>query len=217
MYPENMKEIAILEQHFVLHPYGTAYWKERAMLLIADVHLGKTMHFRKNGMAVPLRSLHKAFEKMEVLLEQFQPKTLCFLGDLFHSHKNTEYDLFREWIEELRPASMILVTGNHDIIPETLLKDLGLELCNHLTLDNILLTHEPEETPGRFNICGHLHPGIRLKGPGKQSLKLPCFYQKPQQLILPAFGEFTGNYLLRPRKKDRVFAVTPEEVILLEN
>lgn len=208
-----MKTITLRDREFVLHPYGAAYWRDRDWLLIADVHLGKTLHFRKNGMAVPLRSLHTAFEKLEALFDSFLPKKVLFLGDLFHSHLNAEYDLFKEWLIDNDPTSMMLITGNHDILSPHLWEAVGMEVTESWEGDGFRLTHEPEETNGLFNICGHVHPGIQLRGPGKQSLKLPCFYQRKNQLILPAFGEFTGNYILRPTKEDRVFAVTPEEVI----
>ena len=70
--------------------------------------------------------------------------------------------------------------------------------------------------PGDYNFSGHIHPGIKLKGIGKQFLKLPAFFQKKNQLILPAFGEFTGNYIMNPEDDDVVFAVTPDEVILVK-
>jgi len=32
-------------------------------------------------------------------------------------------------------------------------------------------------------------------------------------MIFPAFGEFTGNYYLVPTEKDKVYAITKNEVI----
>lgn len=208
------KSIEICKQEFILHPYGAAYWTEHSMLLVADVHLGKATHFRKNGMAVPEQAMYKPYEKLDAVCEAFQPKTLCFLGDLFHSYINREWDLFQEWVSKTSTA-LVLVSGNHDIIPEHRLEKLNITIKDDWEIDDFLLTHEPIDHPELFNLCGHIHPGIRLKGPGRQTLKLPCFFQKQQQLILPAFGEFTGNYVLTPGKTDKVFAVTPEEVLLV--
>jgi metallophosphoesterase superfamily enzyme len=44
-------------------------------------------------------------------------------------------------------------------------------------------------------------------------MKVPCFYQSPQQLILPAFGAFTGLHILSPKKGDQVFVTTGKEVV----
>ncbi|WP_224487742.1 ligase-associated DNA damage response endonuclease PdeM [Robertkochia flava] len=210
----HIREINIHGQEFQLHPYGAAYWKERSTLLIADVHLGKATHFRKNGMAVPEETMFEPYKKLEAVCERFKPETLCFLGDLFHSYINNEWLLFETWVRNATPE-LILVTGNHDIIPEHKLEAVGVSIKDEWCIGSFLLTHEPCEKTAYFNICGHIHPGIRLKGPGRQTLKLPCFFQKEKQLILPAFGEFTGKYIMSPDKTDRVFAVTPEEVVLV--
>ncbi|THD69061.1 ligase-associated DNA damage response endonuclease PdeM [Robertkochia marina] len=206
---------AVFREHtFELHPYGAAFWKDRSMLLVADVHLGKTAHFRKNGMAVPEQAMYKAYEKLDELCAHYEPETLCFLGDLFHSYINNEWKLFQSWVRTAK-TNLVLITGNHDIIPEHKLEKLNIEIKDEWELEEFLLTHEPTDHPELFNLCGHIHPGIRLKGPAKQTLKLPCFFQKEHQLILPAFGEFTGKYVMTPTKEDKVFAVTPEEVLLV--
>lgn len=184
------------------------------MLLIADVHLGKAAHFRKHGMAVPEGAMYRAYAKLDLLLKHFEPKTLCFLGDLFHSAPNSEWELFADWVSNIQ-VEIVLVKGNHDLIPEHRLDRLGIRIRDTWELETFYLTHEPEKKEGLFNICGHIHPGVKLRGPGRQTLRLPCFFKKEQQLILPAFGEFTGKYVLTPGATDEVFAVTPEEVILV--
>ncbi|QLE01026.1 ligase-associated DNA damage response endonuclease PdeM [Galbibacter sp. BG1] len=206
--------IEIRNNHFVLHPLGGAYWQEKEMLLIADVHLGKATHFRKEGIAIPLKTMHKNYFNLDKLIEYFKPKTISFLGDLFHSKINKEWLYFEDWCSEVS-AKLILIKGNHDIIAEEKFKNLDILLMEDWQSNSFFLTHHPEEAEGVFNICGHVHPGIHLKGPGRQKLKLPCFYQTENQLILPAFGDFTGNFSLKPTKKDKVFAVTPDEVILV--
>jgi metallophosphoesterase superfamily enzyme len=41
-------------QHLVLHASGAAYWKEAQTLFLADLHLGKAIHFRKKGIPTPM-------------------------------------------------------------------------------------------------------------------------------------------------------------------
>ncbi|MNR69470.1 hypothetical protein D3C85_1947460 [compost metagenome] len=48
-----------------------------------------------------------------------------------------------------------------------------------------------------------------------QSLKLRCFFQKSNQMILPAFGEFTGKFILKPEEDHLVYAIAGNEVILI--
>ena len=45
-------ELQIKQQRIQLLPEGAAYWVNTKSLLIADAHLGKIAHFRKNGFAV---------------------------------------------------------------------------------------------------------------------------------------------------------------------
>ena len=44
-----------------------------------------------------------------------------------------------------------------------------------------------------YVLAGHLHPGVRLHGPGRQSVRLPCFAFGRNAALLPAFSEFTGT------------------------
>lgn len=210
-----MTQTSIRNNTFQLHPTGTMYWVEQDMVLIADVHLGKVAHFRKHGSAVPQEAIAKNFKQLDDAISCCNPKEVCFLGDLFHSSLNIEWLHFENWVMR-QSANITLVSGNHDIISPLKFEKLGIKIFEECIIDSFLLTHHPEKREGLFNFCGHIHPGVRLKGMGRQVLKMPCFFKKPNQLILPAFGEFTGNYILEPEDGDEVFVVTPEEVILVE-
>lgn len=149
---------------------------------------------------------------MDEALEYFNPKTICFLGDLFHSALNKEWHLFENWVAK-KPIEIILVVGNHDIISPLKYEDLGIEVVPEVKWGDFLLTHHPEERIGCFNFSGHIHPAIRLRGKGRQSLRLPCFFKSERQLILPAFGKFTGTFVLEPKKNDEVFAIVEDEIM----
>ncbi|WP_264536332.1 ligase-associated DNA damage response endonuclease PdeM [Flavobacterium sp. N1736] len=205
-------KIIINNQDFILHKSGAVFWEKEKMLLISDVHLGKVAHFRKHGMAIPNDAIFENFTRLKAVLDLFNPKTIVFLGDLFHSKINNEWDLFVEWTKQYS-QKIILVEGNHDIISKEYYADLNIEIYTELEIDSFLLTHHPTEKEGFFNFCGHIHPAIKLKGLGRQFLSLPCFFLKPNQLIFPAFGEFTGNSYLIPSENDKVYAITKEGII----
>lgn len=205
-------ETQIQNHTFSFHPLGGIFWQEKSMLLISDVHLGKVAHFRKFGAAVPRKAVHKNYMLLDEIVKYFNPFQICFLGDLFHSSLNKEWDFFENWIAKT-PAEVILVSGNHDIISPHKFEALGIPIFPELTLENFLLTHHPEEREGFFNFCGHIHPAIRLQGFGRQKLKLPCFFKTDSQLILPAFGEFTGTHVLQPKEEDEVYAIVEDEVV----
>lgn len=209
------KTVRILDQTFILHPSGALFWEEKDILIISDVHLGKISHFRKFGSAIPQQAIRGNFKKLDEVFAFFAPEKIVFLGDLFHSSLNQEWLLFESWVEKIS-ADLILVEGNHDIISPLKYEDLGVQIAPELTLDSFLLTHHPEKRSGFFNFSGHIHPGVKIMGLGRQELKLACFFKCANQMILPAFGEFTGKHILSPGEKDEVYVVTKEEVIQLE-
>lgn len=205
-------KIEIRNNTFVLHASGAIFWEDQKILLISDVHLGKISHFRKHGLAIPENAIPENFKRMTNMVELFHPEKIIFLGDLFHSKMNDEWKLFADWVASMH-LGIILVEGNHDIIGRQNYIDLNVDVCQKLGFGDFLFTHHPMETEGFYNFCGHVHPGIKLKGMGKQSLKLACFFRRENQLILPAFGEFTGNYLIEPEENELVYAIAHNEVI----
>ena len=207
-------QIQIDGQEFILHPLGGVFWVDRSILLISDVHLGKVGHFRKFGAAVPRKAVHRNFMDLDTIAGHFNPFHICFLGDLFHSSMNKEWGLFENWVAKT-PAKLSLVIGNHDIIAREKFESLQIELFESLELDGFLFTHHPEIRDGFFNFCRHIHPAIRLQGHGRQRLKLSCFFKTKGQMILPAFGEFTGNHTLTPKASDDIFVIAEGEVVAI--
>jgi uncharacterized protein len=181
------------------------FFPDRQILALADVHLGKLEHFRKNGMAVPTPQTD--FSNLSQLIDKYRPSQLIFLGDLFHSEENTSILRFKAWRQQFSTTDILLISGNHDVL--TNFAGLGLEVTEHLDIGNIRLKHAPDDTSDQPTIAGHIHPGIRLKGMGRQSLKLPCFYMHRHQMIIPAFGISTGLHLIQPERGSQLYAVTP--------
>ena len=210
-----MKRIQINENHFDLHPTGALYWEEKKTLMLADVHLGKVAHFRKNGIAVPRKAEGAFYEKITLLLNEFEVERLLFLGDLFHSFQNNEWHLFSAWVKQ-QLSELILIEGNHDVIPTWKFKQLGITVRPDFKEDTFYFSHFPTEKEENFVFCGHVHPGVKLKGAGLQQLKMPCFYQSQNQLILPAFGAFTGLHILTPKEGDCVYITSGKEVIEID-
>ncbi|WP_119791145.1 ligase-associated DNA damage response endonuclease PdeM [Flavobacterium anhuiense] len=207
-------KIQIKNENFILHPSGAIYWESKKMIIISDVHLGKVTHFRKHGIAIPQSAVSENFRKITEVLDYFEPEKVIFLGDLFHSSKNAEWDLFEEWISKHNQEAY-LIAGNHDIIDQKHYYEIGILVVDSLEMDHFLLTHHPTEKEDFFNFSGHIHPGIILRGLGLQSLKLRCFFQKSNQMILPAFGEFTGKFIMKPEEDHNVYAIAGNEVILI--
>lgn len=202
----------IQDQCFHMHPTGALFWEDRSLLMLSDVHLGKISHFRKFGAAVPQQAILKNFETMDQAIAHFKPAHLVFMGDLFHSSVNREWDLFEAWVAQ-KTLKITLVVGNHDIISPLKYEALGIAVTPELSYKGFFMTHHPEERAGWFNFSGHIHPAIRLTGLGRQSVRLRCFYKSSVQLILPAMGEFTGSHTVAVTKECEVFAILGDTVL----
>lgn len=185
------------------------------MVIVSDVHLGKAGHFRKNGIPISSAIHVDDISRLQTLIDESQPETMLFLGDLFHSDSNNEWHQFTRFLSQNPTVNFILVKGNHDILPAYAYDHANLVVTPRHDADSLSFTHE-KIADSSFNISGHTHPGVRMRGFAKQQLSLPCFYIGDDFMIMPAFGLFTGSKSVKVKRGDRVFAVTNTEVIELK-
>jgi DNA ligase-associated metallophosphoesterase len=206
--------VEIRNEKLLLLPEKAIYWTSKKLLLIADLHLGKSAHFRKNGIAVPKTAVDNNWLILHRLFKKYEPQRVCFLGDLFHSTHNKSWEVFKELIESYSQIRFELVLGNHDILPTESYEKIGFKVVETLLEEPFLLSHEPlKQASPYYNLAGHIHPGIKLRGKGKQTHRLACFYFGENGGLLPAFGVFTGLANVSAKKSDAVFAIAGEQVI----
>ncbi|MGQ3014298.1 MAG: ligase-associated DNA damage response endonuclease PdeM [Flavobacteriales bacterium] len=185
-------------------------------LVLADVHLGKAAHFRKEGIPVPQNLLFENLGRIETALSLSGAKTLLFVGDLFHSDLNYEWTYFEKFRAHFAGVDFVLTRGNHDILDEEHYVRAGVELTESCALGtDIEVLHDMpgEGDPEVLYICGHMHPSVRLRGRGRQSLALPCFRWRENKLLMPAFGAFTGRYSEKPQAGDRYFVPVADKIV----
>jgi DNA ligase-associated metallophosphoesterase len=210
-----------LGQDLLLLPQKAIYWQQEKALIVADVHLGKVGHFRKAGIAVPRDMEQNDLSVLSDLIDEYKPKKIFFLGDLFHSDLNADWDWFVLWRKQFPKLELILIRGNHDIIHDKHYLELGVILYDELAIGPFLMRHHPlsetvlEKAEG-YVFCGHIHPGISLSGRARQHVTLPCFSFGDKQCILPSFGKFTGRVAIRSQQTDRIFAVLQNKVLAID-
>ncbi|MFK7922771.1 MAG: ligase-associated DNA damage response endonuclease PdeM [Bacteroidia bacterium] len=214
------QRITIADTELILLPERAIYWPDQKALLVADLHLGKSGHFQKHGIPISGEVHFRDLDILGTLLQRHLVERLVFLGDLFHSSYNREWEIFSDFMAEFE-CHKDLVIGNHDRLDAERYAEAGLQVHReNLRLGNFELRHEPladdEPDLGAYVLCGHIHPGVRLRGAGKQSLRLPCFYFAERQAILPAFGQFTGLAICYPKKNDQVFVIAEGEVVKID-
>jgi uncharacterized protein len=232
---KGMTRFRILDETLWLTPQRAIFWEKEKALLVSDCHLGKTGHFRKEGIAVPAHVYKEDLERLVHLLQFFKADQLIVVGDLFHSKDNKELDLFRKWRNDLAGLSIHLVRGNHDILDDQWYGQTAITVHEGTwRVKSLAFTHHPPgsepgyvapepgttvESPDHdsYLFTGHLHPSVTMVGVGKQSLRFPCFYFGKHHAILPAFGRFTGTARVDPQPGDQLFAIVNEEIILIKN
>lgn len=180
-----------------LLPERAAYLPDWKALLVSDVHLGKSETFQHYGIPIPGQVNEGTLARLRQARDRTGATQLFVLGDLFHSRWSLVDAVIETWLRflETTQLSVTLVLGNHDQGLAAALEPLSIRCCPAaLPLASLLLSHGPQSSPDRLNICGHVHPCVRLGGP-QDRLRLPCFYWEaaPARLTLPAFGDFTGG------------------------
>ncbi|WP_245917274.1 ligase-associated DNA damage response endonuclease PdeM [Mongoliibacter ruber] len=206
-------------EEMYLLPDKCIYLPSHQALLIADPHFGKAAHFRKAGIPVPENVHTNDFLKIQRLLGEFPSKAVYFLGDLFHSDWNTSWDDLESFLDFFPETIFHLIKGNHDILPAAIYRS-GLWQVHESTLilGELYLSHEPlDQIPdGLLNVCGHIHPGVHLRGKGRQNLTAACFFLRRNQLVMPAFGRFTGLAKMKVQAGDVAYMVAEKKVIAID-
>ncbi len=202
-------------ENLTLDQERALYWSKKKTLVLSDIHIGKSAHFRRSGIPVPNSVSFTDLHRLSTLIRKYRPENLWITGDMFHNKLNSDVSAFLQWKKDFRSLNFRLIKGNHDALKNEELQALDLEINNkeHLVFPFRFTHDQPVVKDEYYNICGHLHPGIVLYGKAKQQLKFPCFYFGQHHAILPAFSIFTGLKTLKPEKGDFFYAITPSGVI----
>jgi uncharacterized protein len=201
------------DEHLIMSAERSLFWENESTLIVADVHVGKTGHFRKEGIGVPQQVYKDDLHRLLSQILFFKAERLIIVGDLTHSTANKETDLFTKWRRDFSSLDVHLIKGNHDILEEKWYTEAGISVTiAHRQIKNFLFVHDiltPDinATSNQYIFSGHLHPGVSIKGRGRQALHFPCFYFTKEYCVLPAFSRFTGTYKVEPQKGEKAFAI----------
>lgn len=198
----------------LLLPHKAIYFVKEKILLASDLHIGKAGHFRDAGIPVPSELAFTDLETLDKILSELDVEKLIILGDLFHAKLNFDWRILSEWRSNYTSLHIDLIKGNHDILKKSIYEELCIETYDAVVFNQFLLVHNfnhAAETNELYKICGHIHPAVRLRGRARQGATLPCFYFGASFAVLPAFGRFTGKYIISPKENDKVFVIMGRE------
>ena len=181
-------------------------WPQEKLLVVADLHLGKSETFQLNGLWLPPQSQFEDLNIIKVVARRHAVSRLLFLGDLVHSKAGITTHLqavFGDWLDSWKTefgGEVMVAVGNHD---RALVKSWPtlwqeVNLIDRLEMTGFVFQHEPPtakeiKKDDSFFWIGHVHPVVVLsKGPDR--LRLPCFVIDHDIGYLPAFSSLAGGY-----------------------
>lgn len=212
-------------QPLLLHPSGAILIAESKTLLVADLHLGKESVFQKAGIAIPHGSTAKTLDRLSELASAHPVQRVLVLGDLLHAKIGLTPSLelaMRDMFSDHPQVNWTLVAGNHDRGAIGALRALGWDVLTP-PVDEAFWqwVHDPDEArtdvvagsqsnalslDRRLTMAGHLHPSVRLRLSRNESVRLRCFWLRPNMIVLPAFGGWTGTHAIEAATGDRIIA-----------
>jgi DNA ligase-associated metallophosphoesterase len=215
------ESIVIAGETLRLLPERAVFWERAQTLLVADLHWGKAAAFRAAAVPVPRGTTADDLGRLTQAVERTRPRRLVFLGDLWHAKAGRSdrlHDVLFEWRQRHAGLAVELVRGNHDRRAGDPPADWGIFCRDEPVAEGpFVLAHYPHESEAGYTLAGHLHPAAALSGPGRQRLRLPCFWFGRKVGVLPAFGSFTGCADVRPGASDKVFVIAGREVVSVAN
>ena len=190
---------------------GALYWRERNLLCVSDMHLGKTERRARLGEAfLPPYETHDTLSRLQTDLDRTGAATVICLGDSFDDATAAEALLEAEklWIARLQAGRRwVWIEGNHDPGPV----DLGGTHLAELPLPPLTFRHIARSSQSG-EISGHYHPKATLNLRGR-TVTRPAFLVDADRVIMPAYGTYTGGLRTHDPALDRL--MRPETLAIL--
>ncbi len=184
-------------------------------LLVADLHLEKASNIARRGVHLPPYDTRASLAQLERTLAGCEAERVIFLGDSFHDDEaiaRIDADDLTQLQRLTARIETIWITGNHDPNPPA---EAGGRIVSEVNLGPLLLRHEPRHVPeGSFEVAGHLHPAASVSQRGRH-IRCKCFIGNGRQLVMPAFGSFTGSLSISAEPFQQLFVGGPFDVWML--
>lgn len=192
----NGYQFSLLGVNLVALASGALYWPDQSLLVVSDLHLGKSERIaRRGGTLLPPFEIPETLDRLTDLVESLNPRDVICLGDSFDdlaavdALEEPDFAALKRlaagrvwtWIEGNHDAGPIAVPGSH----------LAALERRPLVFRHIASARQQGEVAGE--VSGHYHPKMRLTA-GRAR---PCFLIDSQRVILPAFGTYTGGMSAR--------------------
>lgn len=175
---------------------GSIYITELSILLMSDLHIGKSYSCAKNGNFLPPFEIDETIEKIKSIVDFYNPKKIISLGDSFHEASTLEI-IDKIYIKNLnkifKKREVIFIDGNHDAELKSKEK-IDAIFKDSLKLSNFNFTHikNSKIINNLFEFSGHFHPKVSIIS-NRVTYSFKCFVLGKNFCILPSFGTYTGG------------------------
>ncbi|WP_179379179.1 ligase-associated DNA damage response endonuclease PdeM [Jannaschia marina] len=170
---------------------GALHWPSEGLLVVSDLHLGKSDRVARDGGALlPPYEVRDTLARLAADVAETAPRAVVSLGDTFDdmAAAATLAPADRDALTVLaRGREWIWVTGNHDPAPT----GLPGTAAEAVTCADVTFRHIAGDGPGP-EVSGHYHPKARMRLRGR-AVSRPCFLRDDARMILPAYGTYTGG------------------------
>ena len=184
----NARDFTFCGERLTALPSGGLYWAAEGLLVVSDLHLGKSERIaRRGGALLPPYDTEETLNRLAEDIGTTKPRSVLCLGDSFddltaagaldarHRTQIASLQAGREWL---------WLEGNHDPGPV----ELGGTHLDAYRKGPLTFRHIAEADTPPGEISGHYHPKARVKRTSR-----PCFIVDAKRLILPAYGAYTGG------------------------
>jgi len=199
-------------EDLTLCPDHAVFWAAGNTLFVADPHFGKAASFRRVGIPVPEETTAADCARLTCLIETVSAHTLVILGDFLHSEMgrlSVVKAILEEWRSGHLDLRIHLVRGNHDVSAGDPWPELEIECHDEpWVFGPWSCRHEADENAAGLQLSGHVHPSISFAG-----ARVSCFWKRERQLVLPAFGSFTGTHAVKPSAGEEVYGSDGQAVL----
>jgi DNA ligase-associated metallophosphoesterase len=187
-----LRAASLAGERFDLHPSGALWFAAERLVVVADLHLEKASSFARTGQMLPPYDSRATLVRLADVVVALGAERLIALGDSFHDAGGPAR---LDAADAARLAALVgrldwtWVVGNHD--PE-IPPALGGRVAGEVALGRLTLRHAPSAATAPGEVCGHLHPVVRVPGRGR-AVRRRCFAGDGARLVLPAFGALAGG------------------------
>lgn len=184
----NFLDLSFVGERLCVFGSGALHWPAENLLVVSDLHLGKSERIARNGGALlPPYETAETLDRLQRDIALTGARTVICLGDSFDDLAAGEAlcDTHRDWIGRLQAGRRwVWIEGNHDAGP----LDLGGTHLAEMRLGPLSFRHIADGGSAPGEVSGHYHPKARLR-----SARRPCFMVDQRRMVLPAYGCYTGG------------------------